>query len=343
MDSQPEMTSRERVLAALRCEKPDRVPFCDWFTTGSKKRIIEALNIKNPDDEAEFARAVGFDGLCYDDQDGTFMAPLFCQVLYDEEGGAHLQSEGLIDGWDDLHKIKMPDLNKPGYFDGAKRYVDRYGTSDLAIFFYMRTGMMNTIYSLGFSNFCDKVLNDVKLVETILDIYSEWNLKVLEKAETMGFDFVMTCDDIAWNSGSIVSPKMFKDLFVPHLKKFAAAVRLPWVFHSCGNVTQVFDDLVALGFNGFNPFQPPVMDINAMHDKYGGRVCFWGNIDLTYTLCRGTVQEVEEEVMERIAKLAPDGGYIIGSANSIIDSCKTENILAMMNAIKKYGTYPITC
>lgn len=342
MALQTQMTSRQRMLSALRCETPDRVPFCDWFTKGSKRRIIEALNIKNPENDAAFAGAVGFDGLCYEDKAGTFMAPVFCQLLYDEDGGAHLQSEGLVNDWNDLHKIEMPDLSAPCYFDDAKQYVDRYGKSDLAVFFMMRTGMMNTIYSLGFSNFCRAVIDDVKLVKEVLDIYSDWNLQVLDEAEKMGFDFVLVCDDIAWNSGTIVSPRMFKDLFIPHLRKFADAVKLPWVFHSCGNVTRVFDDLIELGFNGFNPFQPPVMDINAMHDKYGGRICFWGNIDLTYTLCRGTVQEVDTEVRERIVKLAPDGGYIVGSANSIIDSCKTENILAMINAIKKYGAYPIT-
>ncbi len=336
------MTSRRRMLAAIRCQKPDQVPVFDWFTSGSKQRISAALQINNPDDEVAFARAVGFDAISYGDLEGKFMATAFCKVLYDEDGGEHLQSEGLINRRDDLHIMKLPDVTDPNYFDDAKRYVDRYGKSDLAVFFMMRTGIMNTMYSLGFNNFCMRLFDDVKLIESILDIYSEWNLRVLEQAQEIGFDFVFTCDDVAWNTGSIVSPQTFKEIFIPHLKKFAAAVKLPWVFHSCGDVTLLFDDLMALGFDGFNPFQPPVMDINTMYDRYGGKICFWGNIDLTYTLSYGTPAEVEAEVKQRIAKLAPNGGYILSTANSIIDSCKTENILAMIDAAKKYGQYPIS-
>jgi len=336
------LTSRQRMLTALQCQKPDQVPVFDWFTADSRQRIIHALQIENPEDEVAFARALGFDAISYGAMQGQFMATAFCEVLYDEDGGEHLQSEGRIHNRDDLHKMKLPDVSNPNYFDDAKRYVDRYGNSDLAIFFLMRTGIMNTMYSLGFNNFCLKIFDDVKLIQDVLDIYSQWNLRVLEKAQEIGFDFLFACDDVAWNTGSVVSPQTFKEIFIPHLKKFAAAVTLPWVFHSCGDVALLFDDFMTLGFNAFNPFQPPVMDIEAMHDKYGGKICFWGNIDLTYTLSYGTPAEVEAEVKQRIAKLAPDGGYILSTANSIIDSCKTENILAMIDAAKKYGRYPIS-
>ena len=82
-------------------------------------------------------------------------------IGYGMNGGEHLQSEGLIHGHDDLHKMNLPDVSDSNYFDDAKRYVDRYGNSDLAIFFMMRTGIMNTMYSLGFNNFCLKLFEDV--------------------------------------------------------------------------------------------------------------------------------------------------------------------------------------
>ena len=83
------------------------------------------------------------------------------------------------------------------------------------------------------------------------------------------------------------------------------------------------------------------MEMKAMKDKYGDRVCLWGNIDLIYTLPTGTVEEVETEVKQRIKEAGPGGGYILGTANSITDFCKVENVLAMAEAVKKYGTYPI--
>ncbi len=83
------------------------------------------------------------------------------------------------------------------------------------------------------------------------------------------------------------------------------------------------------------------MDIKTVKEKYGIRVCLWGNIDLVYTLTRGTPEEVEAEVKQRIKEVGQGGGYILGSANSITDYCKVENVIAMAKAVKKYGKYPI--
>ena len=66
-----------------------------------------------------------------------------------------------------------------------------------------------------------------------------------------------------------------------------------------------------------------------------------GNIDLRYTLTRGTPEETDAEVRERIRLLGPGGGYIVSSANDIPSYCKPENLLAMSSAIQEYGKYPI--
>jgi uroporphyrinogen decarboxylase len=71
------------------------------------------------------------------------------------------------------------------------------------------------------------------------------------------------------------------------------------------------------------------------------RICLWGNIDIGHTLSHATIAEVDTEVKQRIKKLAPGGGYILGSANSITDFCKPENVMAMVEAKNRYGMYPI--
>jgi uroporphyrinogen-III decarboxylase len=99
------------------------------------------------------------------------------------------------------------------------------------------------------------------------------------------------------------------------------------------------EDLLSLGMSGIHPIQLSAMDINQVKAQYGHRVCILGNVDLDYTLTLGTPEEVEKEVKEKISALAPGGGYIITSANSLPDYCKRENVLAMARAIKEYGTY----
>lgn len=81
------------------------------------------------------------------------------------------------------------------------------------------------------------------------------------------------------------------------------------------------------------------MDIEALKQEIGHRVCLVGNIDLHYTLTQGTPQEVEDEVRRRIEVVGRGGGYMISSANSITSYCKLENVRAMVDAIRRYGVY----
>jgi uroporphyrinogen decarboxylase len=81
------------------------------------------------------------------------------------------------------------------------------------------------------------------------------------------------------------------------------------------------------------------MDIAEVKKRYGGRICLMGNIDLHYTLTRGTPEETEAEVKRRIEEVGPGGGYILASANSLTAYCKPENVLAMNRALLKYGAY----
>jgi uroporphyrinogen decarboxylase len=103
----------------------------------------------------------------------------------------------------------------------------------------------------------------------------------------------------------------------------------------------ILEDLLTLGMAGLHPIQQAAMDIGKVKALYGRRICILGNIDLDYTLTRGTPEEVEREVRERIAVAGEGGGYIITSANSLPDYCKTENVWAMSKAIRKYGKYPL--
>jgi uroporphyrinogen decarboxylase len=83
------------------------------------------------------------------------------------------------------------------------------------------------------------------------------------------------------------------------------------------------------------------MDIRRIKKKYGHRVCLLGNVDLNL-LGAGTPEEVDEEVRGLIRDVAPGGGYIVTSGNSLAGYLKPENVLALSAAVKKYGRYPIS-
>ncbi|NNL75112.1 MAG: hypothetical protein HKO68_02110 [Desulfobacterales bacterium] len=332
------MNSRERMMTTLALKEPDRVPFADWIDAPVKKKLMEAMGTKGLD-EAEFAKSLNMDALCFSSE--RYLAPQFCKKAIGADGRELLTDEGFIQSDNDLPKMVLPDLKKYDYFDEVKQFIDTYGNQDLAIFCGLRPGMMNTIYSMGWMGFSIALAENTQLVETIFDRYIDWNCELVEKLQTVGLDFFVAYDDIAYNSGPMFSPQVLRELFLPRFNRLADIFTIPWVYHSDGDLTRIFDDLLTLGMQGINPFQPPLMDIENFKKEYGDRICLWGNIDLVYTLSQGSTTEVDAEVKQRIKKLAPGGGYILGSANSITEFCKPENVLAMVNANNKYGKYPI--
>ena len=82
------------------------------------------------------------------------------------------------------------------------------------------------------------------------------------------------------------------------------------------------------------------MDIRLVKKEYGSRVCLIGNVDVDL-LSTGTPDEIEKVVRELICDLAPGGGYILSSGNSIPSYAQVENVIAMGQALKEYGRYPI--
>jgi uroporphyrinogen decarboxylase len=337
------MNSRERVMKALHLEEPDRVPFVDYVDNVVKQKIMGSDVI----DDAEFARKIGMDAIYFAD----YATPIFCEShtqsapeakAYGLTGEIEFVGEGIIRTEADLSKIVLPDPHDEGFYDPAKRFMERYHATDLALYAGLRPfGMFNTIYSMPMMDFAVALRDNLKLIHTMMDIFIEWNLVIIEKLQGLGLDFLMTYNDMAYKEGPLVSPQVFREVFLPKMRTVADAIKLPWAFHSDGNLTIVMEDLLTLGMNAVNPFEPPCMDLKIAKDTWGDRICLWGNIDLVNTLPYGTTAEVEAEVKQRIEDAGKGGGYICATANSITGYCKIENIFAMTEAVRKYGSYPL--
>jgi uroporphyrinogen decarboxylase len=155
---------------------------------------------------------------------------------------------------------------------------------------------------------------------------------------------VWHADDIAFSTALLISPRILRKHLFPWYKEMNRIThekgRLA-VFHSDGALQQVLDDIVDCGFDGLNPIEPKAMNINEIKKRYGTKVSLIGNIDLGYTLTRGTPEEVTAEVRQRIRDLAPGGGYAVASSNSVPEYVPLANFNAMREATLGYGKYPI--
>jgi uroporphyrinogen decarboxylase len=110
--------------------------------------------------------------------------------------------------------------------------------------------------------------------------------------------------------------------------------------HTDGNITPILDMFVDAGIDGLHPLDPEAgMDIAAVKELYVGRICVIGNIDTGRLLSESSPRDVDTEVKRIIQSVAPGGGYIISSANSIHVKVRPENYEAMLRAARKYGNY----
>jgi uroporphyrinogen decarboxylase len=327
------LNSRQRMMKALSLEQPDRVPFADYTENLLRVKIMGRETFT----AIEFAREIGFDAinLNYD-----YTAPVFCE--WKELDGYKYMLGGLIKSDSDLKQMVFPDPSDDQFFDPAKKFVEKNSASGLAIYALCRFGISGVLYSMGLDGLSYALYENPKLVDTVLDRYVEWNCRMLEKLCETGIDFILSYDNIAYNSGPMISPALFREVFVPKIKMVSDACQVPWVTHICGNIMPIMEDVLNMGVSGIHPIEPGCMDLKTVKELYGNRVCLWGNIDLNYTLTRGTPEEVEAEVKQRIAEAGPGGGFIIGSGCDLPDYCLVDNIRAMAKSVRKYGHYPLT-
>ena len=138
----------------------------------------------------------------------------------------------------------------------------------------------------------------------------------------------------------MISPKVFRTLFLPYWRRVAEAITLPWIFHSDGNFLPLLDDLLSLGMDALNPIEPDAIDIIALRRRLGQGCALVGNIDIN-ALALASPEAVERLTRDTIRQVAPGGGFILTSSNSIPGYCRVENVLAMVRACRRYGDYPI--
>ena len=124
------------------------------------------------------------------------------------------------------------------------------------------------------------------------------------------------------------------------LKAIAHARGLKIVKHSDGALDTLIPHFIQQCFDGIHPIQPQCMDIGNIKREFGDRLCIMGNIDCAFLLVFGAPEEVRESVRETITIVAPGGGYIISSSNTIHPGCKPENYIALARAAREFGKYP---
>ena len=110
------------------------------------------------------------------------------------------------------------------------------------------------------------------------------------------------------------------------------------VLHSCGRVDGLFDDLVEIGLNLFNPFQPEVMETAEIQRRYRGRLAFHGGMSVQKVLPFGTAAEVRRET-QRLIDAGAGGGLVFSPSHAVPRDVPPENLVAMMEVLQSQPGY----
>jgi len=171
------------------------------------------------------------------------------------------------------------------------------------------------------------------LMDRFTDFYLEYFDRMLTAAEGR-IDILRTADDLGTQRSLFFGQEMFRTFFKPRLKKLVDMTHshgVKFMFHSCGAIDPLIDDLIEIGIDILDPLQAAAdgMDPKALKDAYGDRVCLHGGICTQYLLPQATPDEVRDEVRRRIEILGSGGGYILSPCHVLQTDVPTENILAM--------------
>ncbi|MBI1792156.1 MAG: nucleoside 2-deoxyribosyltransferase [Acidobacteria bacterium] len=254
------------------------------------------------------------------------------------------EGKGAISNLEEFERFAWPDPEQMNLsvFEDVRQYL-RPGMRVIAYLGYIFTAAW---WLMGMETFCIALYEQPELIRRLYDriwaIQSRVLFRIL-RSDLVGA--LVHADDLAYSEALIISPKHYREFVFPWYRWCGAIARdrgLAYIFHSDGRLTPVLDDLIGCGFNALHPIEPKAMDIREVKKIAGDRLCLLGNIDLGYTLTRGTPREVEQEVKEKINTVAPGGGYCVGSSNSVTAYVPLENYNAMREAAFKYGVYPLS-
>ena len=259
-----------------------------------------------------------------------------------------------IDTIEGIKKYNWPDPDDEGRYRGIREKAKTVSKENK----YAIVGNCYIIpYGLGllmrgFQNFFMDLMVNKRFAEAFMDKVLEIELKIvvnfLKECGEMIDVFCVFEDDYDGQNGALIPPNIFSELVAPRLKKAVAEskkyTKAKIFHHCCGSVYNKIDELAKIGVDIIGPVQVSAKNMGntkRLKEKFGDKIVFWGAIDTHRVLNHGTASDVKEEVRRRIKDLAPSGGYVAAAVHNIQRDVPPQNIMALFEAVREYGRYPI--
>ena len=345
------MNGRERVLAALRGELPDRVPYFDLYID---PKVIGAMHqgmsyeqfVEHEDVDAvccytvvedmERVEWVDRDRELFRDKWGALLKTAGTELLPLIQPPPRIESEA------DLSTYQPPNPDDSPALAAARELVRRFGGKRAIVVVGEAAFAPMQFLRGGLENLLIDFIERPQLVEKIARIGIEYHAALYRKLIATGVEVVLLGDDYAGKNGPMMSPEHFKRFVLPGLTQVVAAIKDAGGYvikHTDGNIWPLMDALLGTRIDMLGPLEPAYMDLKRVRDYADGQIGVMGNVDVDL-LARGSEEEVRSTTRCLIEQVSSGGRHIIASGNTITSYVKPRNYRAMLETVKAYGRYP---
>jgi uroporphyrinogen-III decarboxylase len=323
------MTGRERVLAVLRHQIPDRVPCYEVLADPPMVEYMTGIKDKNSSmltarEAVDLHARIGLDAVI---AGLRFFRP----------------TDQIAGGRPSVQSLKPPSqAEQEAYLERCARIAEYAHGEGMAAAAYTH-GCLDVVYeSMGFENFMFALYDDPDYVEALTQLLYEYHIQSTKKALTTGIDFMLIGDDLAYKTGRFFAPSYYEQLWYGREASLVGLVKstgLPCEFHTDGKIDFLMPDLIRMGVDLVNPIEPDANDIFALKAAWGDRIALRGNVDIGGSLSSGTPDDVYRETCDLVTRLKPGGNYVCSSSHSISRAVRPENYLALVRAVRDVGGY----
>lgn len=326
------MNKRDVMRCVFAGGRAPYVPWWFWFTHEAEAKLKRHYGVSSLDEVidshvAGFSHAEGF----FIEQPNRRVRDYFGVVWdrsIDEDIGV---VENCVLPEPTLAHYRFPDPLPATAFAHLGQQVqqagDRFRVFQIGFSLYERAWTLR-----GMENLMMDFVEQPQFVHDLLDAITEYNLMQVREAVKHDIDAVYFGDDWGQQCGLQMGYPLWREFIYPRLKRMYSAVREAGKYvmiHSCGDVDELFDDLIGIGLNCFNPFQPEVMDVRSLLAKYRGRLAFHGGLSTQRTLPYGSVEDVRRE-SRMLLELGREGSYVFNAAHAVDGDVPVENIVAFV-------------
>lgn len=327
---------RERVWQAIRHRQPDRVPYHISYTEPARQKLEAYYGSRDLENLLGNHMAKQRSRLPYTEVRPGFWRDEF-GVLWNKTIDKDI---GIVDVYPlrgrSLAGYQFPDAHDPRRFAGFPAFIaanpDRFRFLSVGYSLFERAWTLRSMPELMID-----MLEAPAFVDELFDRITAFNLAVLEDGLRYDVDAVLFGDDWGQQRGLLFSPRLWRRFIKPRLALMYGAVKKAGkavMIHCCGQVQELFPELIELGLDVFNPFQPDVMDPYAIKRQYGDRLAFYGGMSVQHLLPHGTPQQIRDEARRMMDQVGCGGGLIMAPSHDLPGDIPIENMVALIEAVK---------